>query len=135
GDPGRDVRHVRHVLKLIRLGSEQPTASARHSDPAEPGCAAARLSCGTSAVTVPDQYRPGQRKLVGRDTWTCPEAAAVSVSATACQENEPGARCHWAIIPCSVAVISRACRCGSVPPGHSPAVTPASMRAASWWRA
>src|SRR5258708_2723779 len=55
--------------------------------------------------------------------WPSARAAAA-----ASQENEPGARCHWAISPYSPAVNSRAASAGSVPAGHSPAATPAAIR-------
>ena len=52
-------------------------------------------------------------------------------AAAASQENEPGARCHWAISPYRPAVNRRACNAASVPGGHSPAAIPAWNRPVS----
>jgi Osmosensitive K+ channel His kinase sensor domain len=54
-----------------------------------------------------------------------------STTGAASQENEPGARCHWAISPYGPEVNSRAASAGSVPAGHSPAAMPAATRFSS----
>ena len=84
------------------------------------------MRSGSSGVSVVWRGRSGQSPAGvpgGR-----PSASA---AAAACQENEPGARCHWAISPYRPAVNSRAASAGSVPAGHSPAWTPAANRPAN----
>src|SRR5262249_30741269 len=70
----------------------------------------------------------------GATPLACGTGPQARAAAAASQENEPGVRCHWAISPYSPAVNSRAASAGSVPSGHSSALTPAAISCFScWW--